>query len=106
MYIDLERIPKDRPAAVVIPNDECAEMFLDAMKLSYPERVKSWDKAYTYYGKNTCFIPHFEMHGGMTYWDVESARRNKYTIIEWEYICPVADLTIEPSDCDISLLLW
>ena len=103
MYIDLSAIPKDKPAAVVIPDRECAEAFLKEMKTSHPEKVQAWRVAdYSY---DICYIPHFECGRGMTIWNVTEAKRAGYEIVEWEQISGLSTLETGISEYGISMLL-
>lgn len=103
MHIDLSLIPKNVPAAVVIPNKEFAKAFLDEMKVHYPERVSNWNRA-TYY-HDICYIPHFESHWGMTTWSVSQAKAAGYPIVWWNEISQLEELDTGVSEYSISMLL-
>ena len=103
MYIDLSVIPRDKPAAVVIPDRECGKAFLSEMRTHYPEKVSNWNRAE--YSRNICYIPHFESSWRMTMWNVPKAREAGYTIIEWEDVTGTAALETGISEYSISMLL-
>ena len=93
MRINLDRIPHDEVAAVHIPDRECGQIFLDAMREKYPSRVSSWsfphfDDDNHNFNDGVCYIPHFEQRiGHMTHWSIRAAKRGGYRIVEWTDIC-------------------
>lgn len=103
MYIDLSVIPKDRPAAVIIPDKECGKAFLNEMRARYPKKVSNW--YYATYIRDICYIPHFENGWGMTVWNVHAARNAGYAIIQWEEISATEVLETGVSEYSLSMLL-
>lgn len=87
MKINLKKIPRDRVVAIQIPDRDCAEAFLSAMKDEYPLKVSAWDKPIfeqNYHNSGgVCYIPHFERVGGMTHWSLDMAQRSGYHILNW-----------------------
>lgn len=109
MQIDLNRIPRDRVAAVHIPDREHAQIFLDEMKARHPNKVTAWNVGLfdldNYFDGGVCYIPHFECNMGMTYWSLNKAIEAGYTIVKWDDISVVmSDLVTEPGDISIDLL--
>lgn len=103
MYIDLSAIPKDKPAAVVIPDRECAAAFLNEMRIHYPEKTSAWKRVE--FSRDICYIPHFENGWGMTIWNIPKARQAGYAIVEWEQISGLSTLETGISEYSISMLL-
>lgn len=103
MYIDFSVIPNDKPAAVVIPDKECAEVFLNEMRIHYPEKTSAWERAE--FSHDICYIPHFENGWGMTIWNVTKAKEAGYAIVEWEEITALPTLETGTSEYSISMLL-
>lgn len=84
--IDFSKIPKDKIVAIRIPSHECAELFLDAMRMEFPEKVGGWlcgQLDLEHDREGTVYIPHLECGLYMTYATATWAIEHKYPIIEW-----------------------
>lgn len=106
MNINLDVIPKDKPAAVKIPNAECGKEFIRAMKKYYPKHAIGWNIHGSYpYGPNLCFVPHFESQNrAMTYWKELPAKEAGYQILEWNDVCVDVSICTGQSDMPIESL--
>lgn len=106
--IDFSKIPKDKIVAIRIPDRECAEFFLDEMRMEFPEKVGGWLRGLLNIEHDidgTVYIPHFECGLGMTYATATWAVEHKYPIIEWQDIISAVDeLGITPSDMSLDQL--
>ena len=110
MQIDFSRMISDVPIAVHIPTKEHAELFLNEMKIAYPEKVTSWPYAYyeDYQVRNggVCYCPYFND----TEVSMRNGSRNIYIdrgikVLEFEEVLGSHELEIDLNEADICILL-
>jgi hypothetical protein len=110
MQIYFEKLMGVRPIAVRFANIKQADIFYQAMKSEFPERVKGWWKpAYPVrYEKEggVCYCPYFnEEYGFMTHGSKLMFTENRrYEVIEFEELLYYSEVEIDDADLPLEFL--